>query len=115
MSKPQPTPLLLHRTFDDFDELAVEVRNWDLDLQQLDQGRFEGELLQAVVGKTLFTELEFGLVVGRKVWCLVHKLVRGGVSRPFLPIRCTQLSGSTGRTSIGIIPPNGTSVDKGTK
>ena len=60
MSETEPSPILLNRSFDDFDELAMEVKNWDLDLRQLDGGRFEGELFQAVVGKMLFTEARFG-------------------------------------------------------
>ena len=60
MAPPQRPPLVTCRSFDDFDELAVAARNWDLDLRQLDRGKFEGELLQAVAGQTLFTEARFG-------------------------------------------------------
>jgi AraC family ethanolamine operon transcriptional activator len=60
MSESPANPILLHRSFDDFDELAVMARHWDLDLRQLGRGRFDGELLQAVAGTTLFTEARFG-------------------------------------------------------
>ena len=59
MPKPRPSPILLHRSFDDFDELATEAKHWDLDLRQLDRGRFDGELLQTAVGTILFTEARF--------------------------------------------------------
>lgn len=60
MTESQTGPILLNRSFDDFDELAVEARHWDLDLRQLDRGSFDGELLQAISGRTLFTEARFG-------------------------------------------------------
>jgi AraC family ethanolamine operon transcriptional activator len=66
MAESRPSPILLNRSFDDFDELSNEVRNWDLDLRQLDGGRFEGELLQAVVGQILFTEARFGRTLEQK-------------------------------------------------
>ncbi len=60
MSLPPDTSILLHRWFDDFDELAVAARHWDLDLMQLDCGRFEGEAVQVVSGGVLFSEGRFG-------------------------------------------------------
>ena len=36
----------LRRKFVDFDQLAEEVRHWNLDLVQLGRGLFQGELLQ---------------------------------------------------------------------
>jgi AraC family ethanolamine operon transcriptional activator len=66
MPDAQPSPILLDRSFDDFDELAVAVKHWDLDLRQLDRGRFEGELLQVVAGRILFTEARFGRTLDQK-------------------------------------------------
>ena len=54
------TCVLLHRRFDDFDELTAAARHWDLDLMQLDRGGFEGEVVQAVSGGVLFSEGRFG-------------------------------------------------------
>ena len=66
MAEARLAPLLLSRQFDDFDELSSAVRNWDLDLRQLDSGRFEGEMLQAVFGKMLFTEARFGRALAQE-------------------------------------------------
>lgn len=58
-----PTPLpsyRVQRRFDDFDQLGEEVRQWDLDLRQLDRGLFRGELLQFGVGDVHVTEASFG-------------------------------------------------------
>jgi AraC family ethanolamine operon transcriptional activator len=66
MSAPPPGPILLNRSFDDFDELAVAARHWDLDLRQLDQGRFDGDLLQVLAGQTMFTEARFGRTLDQR-------------------------------------------------
>jgi AraC family ethanolamine operon transcriptional activator len=58
--------ILLHRSFDDFDELAVAAKHWDLDLRQLDRGPFEGELLQAGAGRILFSEARFGRTLDQR-------------------------------------------------
>ena len=63
---PPNSMLLQHRSFDDFDELAVAASHWDLDLRQLDRGRFEGELLQVGGGRVLFTEARFGRVLDQR-------------------------------------------------
>ena len=47
--------VLIHRRFDDFDDLSVAARHWDLDLMQLDRGEFEGEIVQAVSGNSVIT------------------------------------------------------------
>lgn len=58
--------ILLDRTFDDFDELAVAVKHWDLDLRQLDSGPFEGGLFQAKLGRFLFAEARFGRILDQR-------------------------------------------------
>ena len=60
MTFPPDTSILLHRRFDDFDEMAVTARHWDIDFMQLDRGRFEGEVVQVVSGGVLFSEGRFG-------------------------------------------------------
>jgi AraC-like DNA-binding protein len=57
---PPDASILLHRQFDDFDELATAARHWDLDLMQLDRGKFEGDVVQAVSTGVLFSEARFG-------------------------------------------------------
>jgi AraC family transcriptional regulator, ethanolamine operon transcriptional activator len=57
------TPVLLHRRFDDFEELTVAARLWDIDLLQLDTGCFQGETLQAAAGRVLLSEGRFGRVL----------------------------------------------------
>ena len=54
------SPVLVHRRFDDVDELAVAARHWDFDFLQLDGGAFEGEIFQAVAGHVLLSEGRFG-------------------------------------------------------
>ncbi len=60
MPLPPDTSILLHRRFNDFDELAFEARHWDIDFVQLDRGRFEGEVVQVISGGVLFSEGRFG-------------------------------------------------------
>jgi len=60
MSVSSVSPVLVHRRFDDFDELAVAARHWDFDFLQLDCGAFEGEIFQAVAGNVLLSEGRFG-------------------------------------------------------
>jgi AraC family transcriptional regulator, ethanolamine operon transcriptional activator len=57
------TSVLLHRWFDDLEELTVAARLWDIELSQLDTGRFEGEILQAAAGRVLLSEGRFGRVL----------------------------------------------------
>lgn len=38
-------PFFIHQKFHDFDELCCNMRNWNLDYRQLDDGRFSSELL----------------------------------------------------------------------
>ena len=44
-------PILVDRSFDDFDELTAATRHWDLDFHQLDRGQFHGEIMQLMVGR----------------------------------------------------------------
>lgn len=46
MASIESEPYRIQRSFFDFDELAVEARQWDLDFTQLDSGQFYGRLLQ---------------------------------------------------------------------
>jgi len=60
MSFSPVSPVLVHRRFDDVDELAVAARHWDFDFLQLEGGAFEGEIFQAVAGHVLLSEGRFG-------------------------------------------------------
>jgi len=46
MSRDTPPTYLLDRSFTDVDDLAVEAKQWSLDLRQLDRGRFSANILQ---------------------------------------------------------------------
>jgi AraC family ethanolamine operon transcriptional activator len=59
MSIPSPT-YLIQRSFVDFDQLAEDAKQWQLDLRQLDCGSFQGELLQFGVGNVQITDARFG-------------------------------------------------------
>lgn len=48
-------PFYVHQHTDDFDAFCENVRNWDLDYQQLESGRFTSELLNFGNNKTQFT------------------------------------------------------------
>lgn len=52
-------PILVDRSFDDFDDLTASTRHWDLDFRQLDRGQFHGELLQLMVGRIQVGEARF--------------------------------------------------------
>jgi len=45
--------------FVDFDELAQEARQWNLDLRQLDRGPFNGDVLQFGIGDVHVSEARF--------------------------------------------------------
>ena len=51
---------VLARSYDDFDELAAEAVQWDLDLRQLDAGEFHGEILQFGIENVHISEAKFG-------------------------------------------------------
>jgi len=50
---------VLQRSFVDFDALCEQIRQWDLDLRQLERGRFSGEILQFASGPVLISEALF--------------------------------------------------------
>lgn len=50
----------LNCSFTDFDELAVAVQAWDLDLRQLERGPFTGSISQFVGGRVQFGRARFG-------------------------------------------------------
>lgn len=55
----EPTLYSLHRKFVDFDELAEEAHQWDLDLFQHGRGAFRGELMQLGIGNVHISEARF--------------------------------------------------------
>ena len=55
----QPACYAFRRRFHDFDDLAAAARQWDLDLLQLDQGTFCGDLLQFGVEGVHVAEAHF--------------------------------------------------------
>ena len=63
---PAPPSYAVRRSFVDFDELAAEARQWDLDLSQLDRGPFRGELLQFGIGNVHISEARFGRTLNQK-------------------------------------------------
>lgn len=50
----------IEHSFTDFDQLAVQAQQWDLDLSQLDCGEFHAELRQFGVGNVHVSEARFG-------------------------------------------------------
>ncbi len=59
MSEAQEKPIFINRRFHDFDEMAQTLHAWNLDILQLDRGRFRGDILQLGTG---------GVQVGRAVF-----------------------------------------------
>ncbi len=57
MKKAQPT--VLHRGFDDFDELCEVGRGWNLELSKLDATPFHGELFQYIDTNFIFSRANF--------------------------------------------------------
>lgn len=51
---------VLHRTYNDFDQMCEEVRQWNLDFRQIDRGRFSAEVLQFALGPVHIVEATFG-------------------------------------------------------
>lgn len=43
---------MLRNTFDDFDDLSATVRDWDMDLRQIEKGPFQGSITQ-IIGETI--------------------------------------------------------------
>jgi len=63
MAHTLPPTYVAVRSFSDFDALAAEARQWDLDLRQLDRGKFRGELVQFGVDDVHITEARFGRIL----------------------------------------------------
>ena len=59
MPTTEPHFYAVQREFNDFDELEEEVRQWDLDLFQLDRGAFRASLLQFGIGNVHVSEARF--------------------------------------------------------
>lgn len=55
-----PPRYSFERRFVDFDQLACQARQWDLDLRQIDRGVFRGELLQFGLDDVHISEARFG-------------------------------------------------------
>ena len=62
----EPPQYVFHREFVDFDELAEEAHQWDLDLFQHGRGAFRGELLQLGIGNIHISEARFGRALLQK-------------------------------------------------
>lgn len=54
-----PQNLVLSRRFDDVDEFSETSREWDLEIRQLDKGKFEGALRQISCGPVLISHISF--------------------------------------------------------
>jgi len=59
MTPATPPVFSIQRSFDDFDALCEAVRHWDLDLRQLEPGRFSGETLQIGTDSVHISEARF--------------------------------------------------------
>ncbi len=66
MSQAKLPTYAVRRQFVDFDELAEETRQWDLDLRQMDRGKFHGELLQFGLSGAHVSEARFGRALVQK-------------------------------------------------
>lgn len=51
-----PGLILVNRKYEDVDEFTSEAKRWDLEFQQLDAGRFEGDAFQVVAGRMMICE-----------------------------------------------------------
>ena len=60
MATPPPTLYSDEHLFADFDQLASQASQWDLELSQLDRGDFRGRLFQFGVGDVHLSEARFG-------------------------------------------------------
>lgn len=60
MSQIAPLEYVVHRSYDDFDQMCEEVRHWNLDFRQMDRGRFSAEVLQFGLGQVHIAEATFG-------------------------------------------------------
>lgn len=45
------------RTFDDFDDLAVNLRKWNVEISQIERGKFTNTVQQLSTGETLITQI----------------------------------------------------------
>lgn len=59
MPDDSPPAYVLQSAFADVDDLAAEARQWDLDLRQLDRGRFRGEVLQFATSGVHISDARF--------------------------------------------------------
>ncbi len=66
MSQISTPAYIFKRSFLDFDELASEARQWDLDLNQLGVGKFRGDLLQFGFDHAHVAEARFGRSLNQK-------------------------------------------------
>lgn len=59
MPESAPQDFVLSRRFDDVDEFSETCRGWDLEIRQLDRGKFEGALQQLSCGPILISHVYF--------------------------------------------------------
>ncbi len=59
MLESAPQNFVLSRRFDDVDEFSETSRGWDLEIRQLDRGKFEGTLRQILCGPVLISHISF--------------------------------------------------------
>ncbi len=55
----RPEPFLIKKRFQDFDEFSEAARGWDLDICQLDRGKFNADLLQFGLGNVMVIKANF--------------------------------------------------------
>ena len=55
----QPEHFIIRHRFQDVDDFAQTARAWDLNIKQLERGRFKGDLLQFGTGNVMVAQAEF--------------------------------------------------------
>jgi hypothetical protein len=66
MTQTLPPRYLAERSYDDFDELVSDMRQWDLDLHQIDRGTFQGDVLQFGIENIHIAEARFGRALDQR-------------------------------------------------
>ena len=52
--------MILNKRFDDFEEYAATAKDWNVNLRQVDCGRFRGSLIQIPSKYVLLSYVHFG-------------------------------------------------------
>jgi AraC family ethanolamine operon transcriptional activator len=63
MRSNSPATYVIQRSYDDFDDLVSDMRQWHLDFRQIDRGLFRGEVLQFGIADIHISEGRFGRVL----------------------------------------------------